>query len=272
MRLSKNPQFLVGCFIVGAVLLMAIFADQIAPHPINKQNLVNGLLPPSWMEGGVPEHLLGTDQLGRDLLSRLIYGSRVSIAVGLFAVLLAGSIGILLGMVAGYYGGWIDRIISRLIDIQLSFPPIFLAIAIMAAVGQTLLNMILVLGLVTWVSYARVARASTLQMKEREFVEGAFALGAHDLRILTRHVLPNILQPLAVIATVNMSSMILAEAALSFLGLGVKPPMTAWGSMITQGREVLSVAWWNAVFPGVAIALLVTGANLMGEGLRRRRA
>lgn len=272
MKPSKNPQFLAGCLIVGAVLLMALFADFIAPYPVNKQDLVNSLLPPAWMDGGVPQHFLGTDQLGRDVLSRLIYGSRVSISVGIFAVLLAGSIGILLGMAAGYFGGWIDRIISRLNDIQLSFPPIFLAIAIMAAVGQTLLNMIVVLGLVTWVSYARVARAATMQMKEREFVEGARALGARDLRILTRHVLPNILPPLAVIATVNMSSMILAEAALSFLGMGVKPPMTAWGSMITQGREVLSVAWWNAVFPGVAIALLVIGANLMGEGLRRRRA
>lgn len=270
MRRTSRLQFWVGLVIVLTIILVALFAPQITPHGYADQALTKALLPPVWMERGEANFLLGTDRLGRDLLSRLMFGARVSVAVGLFSVLVGGSIGIVMGLVAGFYGGWVDRFISRLIDIQLSFPPVFLAIAILAALGQNLFNMILVLGLVTWVQYARVSRGSTLALRRQEFVVAAHAVGARQNRILLRHLLPSILPPLAVIATVNMSNMILAEAALSFLGLGVQPPTPAWGSMISEARAIQSIAWWNAVFPGVAIALFVTGANLMGEGLRRR--
>ncbi|MBV7333393.1 ABC transporter permease [Chloroflexi bacterium TSY] len=269
MTLGTHAQFWVGLAIVIAIVIAALFAPQLSPHDYTDQALTKALLPPVWMERGESTYLLGTDRLGRDLLSRLIYGARVSTAVGLFSVLLGGTIGIMAGLVAGFWGGWVDRVISRPIDIQLSFPPVFLAIAILAAMGQNLFNMILVLGLVTWVQYARVSRGETLSLRHREFVLAAQAVGARRNRILMRHLFPSVLPPLAVIATVNMSSMILAEAALSFLGLGVQPPTPAWGSMVSEARAIQSIAWWNAVFPGMAIALFVTGANLMGEGLRR---
>lgn len=265
-----KPQFVAGAVIVAGFVAVAALAPVISPHSYSAQDLINSLLPPRWLPGGQAAHLLGTDLLGRDLLSRLIYGSRVSIAVGFFAVLLGGTLGTLLGVLAGYFGGWWDRAINWLIDVQLSFPPVFLAIALMAVVGRNLWHMILVLGLVTWVQYARVARAQTLSVREREYVLAGRALGGGSPRILLRHVLPNILPPLAVIATVSMSSMVLAEAALSFLGLGVQPPTPAWGSMVAEGREVVGMAWWITVFPGGAIALLVIGANLLGEGLRRK--
>jgi peptide/nickel transport system permease protein len=270
MSFRQRPQLWVGAGIVLAFALVALFAQQLSPHDYAAQNLRKPLLPPFWMAGSDPEFLLGTDRLGRDTLSRLMFGARISAAVGFFSVVIGGTIGILAGLVAGYYGGWVDRIISRLIDIQLSFPPVFLAIAILAAMGQNLFNMILVLGIVTWVQYARVSRGSTLSLREEEFILAARAIGARSDRILFRHLLPSVLAPLAVVAAVNMSSMILAEAALSFLGLGVQPPTPALGSMVSEARSVQSVAWWNAVFPGMAIALFVTGANLIGDGLRRR--
>lgn len=270
MSFRQSAQFWIGAVLFFAVVFTALFANQLSPHDYATQSLTEALLPPFWMEGSDPSHLLGTDRLGRDLLSRLIYGARISAAVGVFSVLLGGFIGILAGLVAGYYGGWVDNIIGRLIDIQLSFPPVFLAIAIMAAVGQNLFNLILVLGLVTWVQYARVSRGSTLSLRSQEFVLAAHAVGVRNGRILLRHLLPSVLPPLAVIATVNMSSMILAEAALSFLGLGVQPPTPAWGSMVSEARAIMSIAPWNAIFPGLAIALFVIGANLMGEGLRRK--
>lgn len=270
MRSGARAQFWVGLTIVLSIFIVALFARQLSPHDYADQALTKALLPPVWMERGDPAYLLGTDRLGRDLLSRLMFGARVSTAVGLFSVVLGGTIGIVAGLVAGYFGGWVDRLISRLIDIQLSFPPVFLAIAILAALGQNLMNMILVLGLVTWVQYARVSRGSTLALRQEEFIVAARAIGARQGEIIWRHLLPAVLPPLAVIAAVNMSSMILAEAALSFLGLGVQPPTPAWGSMVSEARAVQSIAWWNAVFPGVAIALFVTGANLIGDGLRRR--
>lgn len=270
-RLGRSAQFWVGAIVFVAVVAVAGLSHWLSPHDYAAQNLTRALLPPFWMPGSDPAYPLGTDRLGRDLLSRLMVGARVSTAVGVFSVLLGGTLGTLTGLAAGYFGGWVDRTISRLIDIQLSFPPVFLAIAIMAAVGQSLTNLILVLALVTWVQYARVCRGSTLALRGAEFVQAARAIGAGHGRILLRHLLPSVLPPLAVIATVNMSSMILAEAALSFLGLGVQPPTPAWGSMVSEARAVQSIAWWNAVFPGLAIVIFVTSANLMGEGLRQRR-
>lgn len=266
----RPPQFHVGAAIVGVVLLVAILAPWLTPHGYADQDLIKSLQPPAWRSGDW-SYPLGADRLGRDLLSRLMFGARVSMAVALLSVLLGGSLGTALGLAAGYFGGWTDRVIGRLIDIQLSFPAVFIAIAIMAALGQSLPKLIIVLAFVTWVQYARIARANTLSVREREFVQAARAVGAGEGRVLLRHVLPSILPPLLVVGAVNMSNVILAEAALSYLGLGVQPPTPAWGSMVSEGRSVQSIAWWNTVFPGMAIALLVIGANLLSDGLQRER-
>ena len=271
-RVVRRPlQFWVGLTIILLILFVAIFAKWLSPHDYADQDLTKGMLPPFWMEGSDPAYLLGTDRLGRDLLSRLMYGARVSTAVGVFSVLLGGAIGITLGLIAGYFGGGVDRFLTRLMDIQLSFPPVFLAIAIIAALGQSLTNMIIVLGLVSWVQYARVSRGATLSLRNQEFMLAARAIGVGTGRMIWRHLLPSVLPPLAVIATVNMSAMILNEASLSFLGLGVQPPTPAWGSMVSEARSIMSIAWWNAVCPGLAIALFVIGGNLMGDGLSRRK-
>lgn len=267
-RFLKNKLSIVGLIITIVVVLAALFAPQLTPHDYVGQDLTRSLLPPFWNEGGDTRYPLGTDLLGRDLLTRVLYGARVSLAVGFSAVILAGSIGITLGMLAGYFGGWFENVVMRLVDIQLAFPPVFLAIALMAVVGQTVTNMVLVLGFVTWVQYARVARGSTLSVKEKEYVEAANALGATSGRVILRHVLPNMISPLIVIAMVSVSAMIKAEAALSFLGIGIQPPTPAWGSMLASGREVSRVAWWNAVFPGLAIVVTVVGVNLLGEGIK----
>jgi ABC-type dipeptide/oligopeptide/nickel transport system permease subunit len=267
----RLPQFYAGAVILGIIAAGAALAPWITPHGYAEQDLIKSLQPPAWLSGGDWAYPLGTDRLGRDLMSRLIFGARVSMAVAVLSVSLGGGLGTMLGLAAGYFGGWVDRVVSRLIDIQLSFPGVFLAIAIMAALGQSLLKLILVLGFVSWVQYARIARGNTLSAREREFVYAARALGADERRVLARHVLPTILPPLLVVAAVNMSSVVLAEAALSYLGLGVQPPTPAWGSMISEGRTAQSIAWWGTVFPGVAIALLVIGANLFGDGLQRER-
>ena len=271
--MPKRPRFfrsraaVCGLAVVGTIVVVAVFAPLLAPHDFSDQQLPKVLLPPFWQPRADPAYPLGTDHLGRDLLSRIIFGARTSLLVGGGGVLIAGTIGISLGLLAGYFGRAVDDLIMRLVDVQLSFPPIFLVIAIMAVIGQSLLNVVLVLGLVTWVQYARVVRGATLSVKEKDFVEGARAAGAGHARILVRHILPNILPPVVVIATVNVSTLILAEAALSFLGLGVQPPTPAWGTMLAEGREVFRIAWWTAVFPGLAIVITVLGVNLLGDGL-----
>ncbi len=267
---NRGAAFGFGLAIVVLVVLLALFAPLLAPHDYRDQQLPKVLMPPFWQARADPAYPLGTDHLGRDILSRILFGARTSLLVGGGGVLIAGSIGVSLGLVAGYFGRTTDDVIMRLVDIQLSFPPIFLVIAIMAVIGQSLLNVVLVLGLVTWVQYARVVRGSTLSVKEQDYVEGARACGAGSTRILLRHILPNILPSVVVIATVNVSTLILAEAALSFLGLGVQPPTPAWGTMLAEGREVFRIAWWTAVFPGLAILVTVLGINLLGDGLEVR--
>jgi peptide/nickel transport system permease protein len=266
-RFFRSRAAVAGLAIVVAVVVVAILAPVLAPHDYRDQQLPKVLLPPFWQPRADPSYPLGTDHLGRDVLSRILFGARTSLLVGGGGVLIAGSLGITLGLVAGYFGRAVDDTIMRLVDIQLSFPPIFLVIAIMAVIGQSLFNVVLVLGLVTWVQYARVVRGTTLSVKEKDYVEGARASGAGHVRILTRHILPNILPSVVVIATVNVSTLILAEAALSFLGLGVQPPTPAWGTMLAEGREVFRIAWWTAVFPGLAILVTVLGINLLGDGL-----
>jgi peptide/nickel transport system permease protein len=262
---------LLGAGMTVLVVLVALLAPLIARVPYDDQDLSRSLLPPFWLNGANPAYPLGTDFLGRDLLSRLAFGARTSLVVGISAVLVSGAIGLALGLTAGYFGRWADNIIMRLVDLQLAFPPIVLAIGILTMVEPSLVSIAAVLGVVGWVQYARIMRAQTLSLREREFVLAARVVGARDLRILVSHILPNALGPILVIATVNVSAMILAEASLSFLGIGIRPPTPAWGTMLSESRDVFRVAWWNAVFPGLAIAWTVFGINLLGDAWQNRR-
>jgi len=252
----------------AAIVLVAIFAPLLAPHAYDDQDLARSLLPPAWLPGADASYPLGTDYQGRDLLSRLIFGARTSLAVGAAAVVLAGLIGVSLGLLAGFFRGWVDDVLMRLADAQLAFPPIVLAVGVLSVVGPSPTTIVVLLGIVGWVQYARVVRGETLSLREREFVAAARCVGAGDVRILARHILPNALGAVLVIAALNMSTMILAEASLSFLGLGVRPPIPAWGSMLSEARDVFDLAWWTAVFPGLAIVWTVFGINLLGDAWR----
>lgn len=265
MSLVRTRTAQVGLLIVLVVTAGAVLAPLLTSHSVADTDLGHTLLPPVWVAGGNSQYPLGTDQLGRDVLARLLYGARTSLIVGIGAVALAGVVGVAAGVVGGYAGGALDDLLGRAADLQLAFPPIFLAIAVMAIVGQSLLNLVVVLGVVSWVQYSRVARSSTLDVKHLEYVEAAIALGAPVGRVLWRHVTPNVLQPIVAIATVNVSTMIMAEAGLSFLGLGVQPPTPSWGSMLAESRDAWAVAPWNAVLPGLAIFVTVLGINLLGS-------
>jgi peptide/nickel transport system permease protein len=259
------PRAQVGLVMTVSIVLVAIFAPLLAPHPFDDQDLARSLLPPAWLPGADGSYPLGTDYQGRDLLSRLIFGARTSLAVGAAAVVLAGLIGVSLGLIAGFFRGWADDVLMRIADAQLAFPPIVLAVGVLSVVGPSLTTIVALLGVVGWVQYARVVRGETLSLRERDFVAAARCLGAGNARILVRHILPNALGPVLVIAALNMSTMILAEASLSFLGIGVRPPIPAWGSMLSEARDVFDVAWWTAVFPGLAIVWTVFGINLLGD-------
>lgn len=258
---------LVGIAILVAITLAAIFADAIAPRSPETQVLTERLDPPSWL-GGEHGHLLGSDQLGRDLLSRVIYGSRVSLVVGVAGVLLAGTLGVTLGLLAGYFGGYWDRVIMRVTDVQQAIPALVLAIAVVAILRPSLVNLIVVLAVTTWVAFARVVRSEVLALRETLFVEAARVVGARDRRIITRHILPNVAASIIVIGSLTVANLILFEASLSFLGLGVPPPTPTWGRMVFDGLEYVSTAWWIPLFPGVAVMLTVLGSNLVGDWLR----
>jgi peptide/nickel transport system permease protein len=253
------------------VVCAALLAPILPLRPYDDQDLGRSLLPPFWMPGADPTYLLGTDFLGRDLLSRLIFAARTSLLVATVSVLIGGLIGVPLGLIAGFFPGWIDDAFMRLADMQLAFPPIVLAISILAIVGPSLFAVVAVLGLIGWVQYARVIRGQTLALRQREFVVAARLLGASTARILSRHILPNALGPLLAIGAISVSAVIIAEASLSFLGVGVRPPTPAWGSMLSEGRDVFRVAWWTAVFPGLAIAWTVIGVNLLADAWLRWR-
>jgi peptide/nickel transport system permease protein len=256
-----------GLLLLALVGLCALFAPLLTPHDPTEQELSRRLLPPAW-SGGQPEHLLGTDSLGRDNLSRIIYGARVSLVVGFLTVLVSGAIGVLLGLVAGYYGKLVDEVVMRLADVQLAFPFILLAISVIAVLGPGLRNVIIVLGIAGWMVYARLVRGEVLSVKQRDFVQAVRCLGASDGRIILRHILPNVTTPLIVVATFSVAQMIIAEASLSFLGLGVQPPEPTWGGMLADGRKYLDGAWWVATFPGLAIMLTVLSVNFVGDWLR----
>ncbi len=270
-RQRAKPLTWLGISFLTLYLLFALFPGVFTPLDFAKQDLRNRLQPPGWYQEGDWTHPLGTDHLGRDIWTRIVYGTRVSFLIAAGAVMIAGTAGTALGLISGYTGGIVDEAIMRLADIQLSFSPILLVIAIMAVIGTSLQNIILVLGFVSWVQYARVVRGATMVIKEEMYVEAARALGMRSLGIMWWHILPNALPTLLVIVAVNASQQLLNEAALSFLGLGVQPPIPAWGSMLNEGQSYFQVAWWNAVFPGLAILLSVLGINLIGDALPARR-
>jgi len=260
-----------GLAALGVLLLIvaaAALAPWISPHDPLAVNIRHRLAPPAWMDGGSAQHLLGTDQVGRDLLSRMIYGGRVSLVVGVAAVLMSASIGVLLGLGAGYFGGRTDWTIMTGINVMLTFPFVLLALAVIAVLGPSLVNMILVLGVAGWPIYARAIRAETMAIREREFVLAGRALGMSHLRIVFRQVVPNLVSVIVVIATLQVAQVIVLESFLSFLGLGIQPPTPAWGNMLGEGRVYMLNSWWIATFPGLAIFLTTLVINLMGNALR----
>ncbi len=252
----------VGLLIIVAFALMAIFAPSLAPYDPNKQSLTQLLQPPN------AQHWLGTDELGRDILSRILYGARVSLSVGIISVGIALVIGVVLGLISGYFGGWTDTLIGRGTDALLAFPALVLALAITSALGPSLTNAMLAIGVVGIPIYVRLTRGQVLALKEREFVEGARVAGASSPRIIFRHILPNVTSPIIVQASLGVAFAVLAEAGLSFLGLGVQPPTASWGSMINTGKNYLEMDPWVAIVPGIAIFLTVLGFNFLGDGIR----
>ena len=256
----------------AGVLLLIIFvtlaAPWLAPYSPVEVDIRHRLGPPAWMEGGKTDHWLGTDQIGRDLLSRMIYGGRVSLLIGVTAVAISSTIGVLLGLAAGYFGAKVDWIIMTLINVMLTFPFVLLALAVIAVLGPSLLNMILVLGVAGWPIYARVIRAETMALREREFVVAGRALGMSHARIIFGQILPNLISAITVVATLQIAQVIILESFLSFLGLGVQPPTPAWGNMLGEGRVYMLNSWWIAAFPGAAIFVTTLVINLMGNALR----
>jgi ABC-type dipeptide/oligopeptide/nickel transport system permease subunit len=267
-RLWRVKWGLAAALLLLVIVVVALAAPLIAPYSPVEVDIEHRLGPPAWMEGGRTDHWLGTDQIGRDLLSRMIYGGRVSLLIGVSAVLVAASIGVLLGLGAGYFGSRTDWIIMTLINIMLTFPFVLLALAVIAVLGPSLVNMVIVLGVTGWPLYARVIRAETMALRERDFITAGRALGMSHVRIIFRQILPNLISVIVVIATLQVASVIILESFLSFLGLGVQPPTPAWGNMLGEGRVYMLNSWWIAAFPGAAIFITTLAINLMGNALR----
>lgn len=265
--LKQSRLALTGLLLLIVMVTLSILAPVLAPYNPAKSDIRNRLKPPSWsLEPG--SHFLGTDNVGRDILSRVLYGGRVSIFVGIAAVTLGGLLGTVLGVTAGYFRGTAEGIIMRLVDIQLAFPSILFAVAIMAVLGASVLNVVVVLSLTSWATYCRVARSQTLSLRENEFIHAARSIGTRDRVIILRHILPNALSPLIVIASFGVAMAIINEAALSFLGVGVPTAIPTWGGMLGEGREYLRIAWWFSTFPGIALVLTVFGVNVLGDWVR----
>jgi peptide/nickel transport system permease protein len=259
---KKNRLAVGGMLMVIIIFLIAISAAILSPYDPHKTDVSLKLKPPS------SHHYLGTDQLGRDILSRMLYGSRISLTVGLIAVGISIFIGILVGATAGYYSGWVDSFLMRFVDTMLCFPSFFLILTIVALLGPSIFNIMVVIGITSWEGTSRFVRAEFLTLRERDYVQAAKALGVKDSRIIFRHILPNALAPVFVTATLGVASAILIEASLSFLGFGVQPPAPSWGNILTEGRTYIFDAWWLTVFPGLAILIAVLSFNLVGDGLR----
>jgi peptide/nickel transport system permease protein len=267
LRLSGFP--LIPTVILVGIAFVAVFANQLAPHNPEVGSLAARFKPPFWETGGSMKYLLGTDQLGRDVLSRLIFGARVSMVVGITAVIFAGVVGTTLGIISGYLGGWVDQLIMRLVDTWLALPALTFAIFLAAIAGPSMWNIVIILGITYWTRYARVIRGEVLSLKEREFVRLAIVAGCSKWTIMRRHILPNVINSAVVLGTLMLGVVIVTEAALSFLGVGVPPPRPAWGLMMADGKQGLMVGhWWLTVLPGICIMLMVLSANLLGDWLR----
>ena len=261
-RYKKNHLAIAGLFVILTIATIAVSAPLIAPYNPTAIDVYNVLSAPG------TDHLLGTDELGRDVLSRMIWGSRVSLKVGFVAVGIAISIGIMIGALSGFYGGKLDAVLMRFVDIMLAFPTFFLILAVIAIVEPSISTIMIVIGFTSWMDVSRLVRAEILGLKERDFVLAAKAIGASDLRVIFRHILPNALSPVFVSATFGVAGAILVESGLSFLGLGVQPPDPSWGNILTSGKDYITVAWWLSLYPGFAILITVLSYNLVGEGLR----
>lgn len=267
-RLLRNMGFLLGALIVGVVLVVAILAPWISPHDPFAIDLSRRVVPPSWMEGGTPLNLLGTDQLGRDYLSRLIYGARISMVIGISTVIVSGLIGTTIGVLGGFYGGRVDDAVMFAITARLSIPVVLVALAVAGLMGTSFLLVILILGLLLWDRFAVVARSTTMQLRNLDYVSAAWCAGSSHISVLLHEILPNIATHLAVVATLEMALAILLEAALSFLGLGVPAPLPSWGLMIAEAKEYMYFTPWVIMVPGIALFVLVLGVNLLGDALR----
>lgn len=267
-EVARRPSALVGGMMITVILLVSLAFPLIYQVDPLEQELMARLTPPAWQDGGNADHLLGTDNLGRDVLSRLLYGSRVSLLVGFASVLVAAIAGIFLGLFSGYYGGKLDSLIMRVADIFMAYPFMLLTISVIAVLGSSIFNLILVLGLSDWVTYARTIRGSVLSLKEKEFVEASRAIGTSHRVIIFRHILPNVISPLLVLGTLRVANIIIWESGLSFLGMGVPPPMPTWGRMLAEGRLYIIDAWWLVTLPGLAIMITILSINLLGDGLR----
>jgi peptide/nickel transport system permease protein len=264
----RSPTAVFGLVILLGMLLMGLLAPLLSPKSPTRQDIMSALAPPVWSAKGTWDHPLGTDHLGRDVWSRVAHGARISILVAFSATVVSALIGVLLGVIAGYFGGAVEHVILRVADLQLAFPMILLALALVAILGPSLGNLILVMGVTGWMMYTRVVRALVLSLREREFVIAARAIGAGDWLILFRHIIPNVMNASLVMLTLELARMILMESSLSFLGLGVPPPTPTWGRMLSESRTYMTTAYWMITFPGIAISLTVLGMNLFGDGMR----
>lgn len=267
-ELWRDKPGLLGVIYLALLILAAVFAGLIAPHDPSAQSLADRLLPPAWSEGGEWSHVLGTDALGRDVLSRIIYGARISLIVGVSVVALAGGFGILMGLISGYRGGRTDRLIMGVVDTQVAFPGLLLALIVLAVVGPSVTAVILVLAFNGWMVYARMTRSTVLTVRETPYVEAAEIVGCKPKRVIFKHILPNLTAGLTTLGVLEFARIVLAEAALSFLGLGIQPPATSWGLDVANGRQYIFDAWWLVTFPGMAIALTVLAVNLVASWLR----
>ncbi|PLX99743.1 MAG: peptide ABC transporter permease [Desulfuromonas sp.] len=257
----RNRLALTGAIIVASMFVLAIFASLLGGDP-GAIDISSRLQPPSW------QHLMGTDDLGRDVWTRMLYAARISLLVGFVAVGIATLIGVILGALSGFYSGWVDSVIMRFVDLMLCFPSFFLILAVIAFLEPSIWNIMIIIGLTSWMGVARLVRAEFLSLRERDFVLAARAIGGSDSRVIFRHILPNALSPVLVSATLGVAGAILTESALSFLGIGVQPPTPSWGNMLIAGKQTLGTAWWLSAFPGLAILVTVLGYNLLGEGIR----
>ncbi|MFC4409539.1 ABC transporter permease [Chungangia koreensis] len=267
-KLWKSKTGMIGFVIVMLVTIVGIFANQLAPFDPNSINPIMINKPPFWMEGGTSEHILGTDNLGRDLLSRIIVGTQVSLIVGVCAIGIAGAIGLVLGLFAGYYGGLLDNFIMRGVDAVLAIPNILFMLVVLGVFGPGLWTLVFVIGATKWVTYARLVRGEVLSIKERDFVKASRTLGTKDGGIIFKHILPNVISSFIVVSTLSIATAILLEASLSYLGMGIQPPMISWGGILESGRDYLATSWWISTFPGIAITVTVLGIIFLGDWLR----